>query len=53
MRTFSLMPLISSSSLQDVESPRPATTTAGNGPIPQNIRDEPHLIGPALKQLFT
>lgn len=51
MRTFSLFPFISSSSLQVEASPKPATATAGNGPTPQNIRDEPPLIGPPLKRL--
>lgn len=50
MRTFSFTPLISSSSLQDEASPRPATATAGNGPIPQNTRDDPPFIGPPLRE---
>lgn len=48
MRIFSLIPLISSSSLHDEASPKPATATAGKGPTPQKILDEPPLIGPPL-----
>lgn len=49
-RTFSLTPFISSSSFHDEASPRPATATAGNGPTPQNIREEPPLMGPPLQE---